>query len=122
MEHQDFKTIIFNSKNVKDENKNKEVQKKVSQKQIKTNDDEIIKTEIGKKFGQILSQGRISKGFKKQSDFVKELSQRAHLNVSLQIYSKWESNKEVPTNDEISKIEKVLGVKLPRNKKIKILV
>ena len=121
MEHQDFKTVVFNSKEKKvlEQNK-KEVQKKISQKQVSTNDDKIIKIEADKKLGQILSQARISKGFNKQSDFVKELSQKAHLNVSAQIYSKWESNKEVPSNEEISKIEKLVGVKLPRNKKVKI--
>lgn len=117
MEHQDFNTVVFNSKGKKviDENK-KEVQKKISQKQVTTNDNEIVKVQSDKKLGQLLSQARLAKGFKTQGDFIKELN----LNISLQIYGKWESNKEVPTNEQIAKMEKVLGVKLPRNKKIKI--
>ncbi len=121
MEHQDFKTVVFNSKVKKDlENNKNEVKKVISQKQVKTNDNEVVKLESCKNFGQILSRARIAKSFSKQNDFVKELSQKANLNISVQIYSKWESNKEVPTNEQIAKMEKVLGVKLPRNKKIKI--
>ena len=122
MEHQDFKTIILNPKHKKKiEIVKKDTEKKLSQKQVKTTEEEIIKIEADKKLGQILSQARISKGFNKQSDFVKELSNKVNLNVSLQIYSKWESNKEVPTNEQISKMEKFLCIKLPRNKKVKIM-
>ena len=122
MEHQDFKTIILNPKHKKKiEIGKKDTEKKLSQKQVKTTEEEIIKIEADKKLGQILSQARISKGFNKQSDFVKELSNKVNLNVSLQIYSKWESNKEVPTNEQISKMEKFLCIKLPRNKKVKIM-
>ena len=114
MEHQDFTTIIFNSKSSK-ENKiiKKEKEKKISQKQISEEDTKI---EADKKLGQILSRGRIAKGFNKQSDFVNELN-KMKLNISLQIYNKWESNKDVPTNEQIAKMEKILCVKLPRNKK-----
>ena len=124
MEHQDFKTIIFNSKEKKtvDQNK-KEVLKRISQKQVTqvtSGDNEVIKVQADKKLGQLLSQGRLAKGFKTQGDFIKELNQKTNLNISLQIYGKWESNKEVPTNEQIAKVEKVLNVKLPRNKKIKI--
>ena len=121
MEHQDFKTVVFNSKEKKavDQNK-KEVQKKISQKQVSSNDNEIVKVQAEKKLGQLLSQARLAKGFKTQGDFIKELNQKTNLQISLQIYSKWESNKEVPTNEQIAKMEKVLSVKLPRNKKIKI--
>ena len=121
MEHQDFKTVVFNQKEKKviDQNK-KEVQKKTSQKQVSSNDNEVVKVQADKKLGQLLSQARLAKGFKTQGDFIKELNQKTNLNISPQIYSKWESNKEVPTNEQIAKMEKVLTVKLPRNKKIKI--
>jgi len=121
MEHQDFKTVVFNSKEKKavDQNK-KEVQKRISQKQISSNDNEVVKVQADKKLGQLLSQARLAKGFKTQGDFIKELNQKTNLNISSQIYSKWESNKEVPTNEQIAKMEKVLTAKLPRNKKIKI--
>ena len=124
MEHQDFKTVVLNNvsakeKKVLDQNK-KEVQKRISQKQVTSNDNEVVKVQVDKKLGQLLSQTRLAKGFKTQGDFVKELNQKTNLNISAQIYSKWESNKEVPTNEQIAKMEKVLNVKLPRNKKIKI--
>ena len=123
MEHQDFKTITFNSKEKKavDQNK-KELEKKISQKQVTQTtlgDNEVIKVQADKKLGQLLSQARLAKGFKTQGDFIKELNQKTNLNISLQIYSKWESNKEVPTNEQIAKMEKVLSAKLPRNKKTK---
>ena len=123
MEHQDFNMVVFNTKEKKavDQNK-KEVQKRISQKQVTQStlsDNELIKIQADKKLGQLLSQARLVKGFKTQGDFVKELNQKTNLNISLQIYSKWESNKEVPTNEQIAKMEKVLVVKLPRNKKIK---
>ena len=124
MEHQDFKTIVLNNVSAKekkavDQNK-KEVQKRISQKQISSNDNEVVKVQADKKLGQLLSQARLAKGFKTQGDFIKELNQKTNLNISPQIYSKWESNKEVPTNEQIAKMEKVLTTKLPRNKKIKI--
>ena len=124
MEHQDFKTIVLNNVSAKgkkavDENK-KEVQKRISQKQVSSNDNEVVKVQADKKLGQLLSQARLAKGFKTQGDFIKELNQKTNLNISPQIYSKWESNKEVPTNEQIAKMEKVLTTKLPRNKKIKI--
>ncbi len=81
---------------------------------------EEIKILPDKKLGQILSQSRLAKGLNSQNDFVKELNLKTNLNISQQLYSKWESNKEIPTNEQIAKMEKVLGVKLPRNKKIKI--
>jgi len=120
MEHQDFKTVVFNSKEKKavDQNK-KEVQKRISQKQVSSNDHEVVKVQADKKLGQLLSQARLAKGFKTQGNFINELNQKTNLNVSLQIYSKWENNKEVPTNEQIAKMEKVLTAKLPRNKKIK---
>lgn len=118
MEHQDYKTIVFNSKDKKiNDEKKRESQKKISQ---LTNNMENVKIESDKKLGQMLSQARLAKGFNKQSDFIKELITKTNLNISTQIYSKWESNKEIPTNEQIAKMEKVLGVKLPRNKKIKI--
>jgi len=121
MEHQDFKTVVFNQKEKKvlDQNK-KEVQKRISQKQVTSNDNEVVKVQADKKLGQLLSQARLAKGFKTQGDFIKELNQKTNLNISPQIYGKWESNKEIPTNEQISKMEKVLTAKLPRNKKIKI--
>lgn len=118
MDHQDFKTVVFNNKkDIQNDKNKKEAMKKVSQRQ--NNDPESIKIQADKQLGKMLSQARIAKGYNKQSDFVKQLSSSG-INVSIQIYSKWEQNKEIPTNDQISKMEKILGTKLPRNKKIKV--
>jgi len=116
MEHQDYNNVVFNKKdNIS--NKNKEVQTKISQ--LVTNKEEV-KIEADKKLGKLLSQARLVKGFNKQSDFVNEFNSKSNLKISLQIYTKWEANKEIPTNEQIAKIEKVLCIKLPRNKKIQI--
>ena len=120
MEHQDFKPVILNSKQRKDsEVIAKETQKRISQKVKDLAETlETVKIEADKKLGQQLSQARIAKGFNKQSDFVNEINSKSNLKISLQIYTKWESNKEIPTNEQIAKMEKVLCVKLPRNKKV----
>ena len=115
MEHQDFNTVIF-TKNTKTE-KNKEIQNKISKKETNLED---IKIQGDKKLGQLLSQGRLAKGFNKQSDFVNEFNSKSNIKISLQLYTKWEANKDFPTNEQIAKMEKILCIKLPRNKKIKI--
>ena len=123
MDHQDFNQVVLNSKQRKDsEVIAKETQKRISQKVKDLADTlETVKIEADKKLGQQLSQARISKGFNKQSDFVNEVNSKSNLKISLQIYTKWESNKEIPTNEQIAKMEKILGVKLPRNKKVMIV-
>ena len=75
--------------------------------------DEDIKIEVPKNLQQLISQGRTSKSLTQ-----KQLS--TQLGVALQVMSRWESGKEVPSNCDISKIERILGVKLPRTKKIKL--
>ena len=106
MEHQDYNTVILTKKH---EHVPKSSNKEISQRQ----QNEDIKLEVPKKLGQLISQGRILKN-KNQKEFSLELG------ISQQILSRWESGKENPTNSDISKIEKVLGVKLPRLTKTKI--
>ena len=100
MEHQDYNTIVFTQKNNSNNNK------QISQKQ---NNDTVI-IEPAKNLGLTISQSRMLKN-KSQ----KQLSQE--LGISSVILSKWESGKEIPNNSKIAHIEKVLNVKLPRNKK-----
>lgn len=120
MEHQDFKQVIFNKSNGRNgsngsNGRNKtEISKKISQLQT---DLENVKIESDKKLGKLMSQARLAKGFNTQLEAVKEINSKTNLNISQQIYSRWESNKEAPTNEQIAKMEKVFGVKLPRNKK-----
>ncbi len=110
MEHQDFNIVTFNSKFDKLK-LDKEKEKKISQKIVST---ENIKIEPPKNLGLLICQARTSKGIKTQKDL------SILLGVNILTVQKWENNKCTPSNLEISKIEKTLGVKLPRNKKIKI--
>jgi len=108
---QDFQVITFNTKtDTKTQEKTKEVQKNISQKIVNPED---VKIEADKKLGKILSQSRITKGYNSQKEFASKLG------ISSSIYTKWENNSEVPTNEQIAKMEKILGIRLPRNKKIK---
>ena len=75
--------------------------------------DEDIKIKVPKNLQQLISQGRTSKSLTQ-----KQLS--TQLGVAVQVLTRWESGKEVPSNGDISKIERILGVKLPRTKKIKL--
>jgi len=111
MDHQDYNVITFNTvhDNKLKIQKEKEKNKIISQ---KTNNIENIKYEPVKNLGLIISQARIAKNIKTQKDFANLLG------VSVQVINNWENNKLIPSNLEISNIEKKLGIKLPRNKKI----
>ena len=106
MEHQDWKSITFN--NVSD-NKKREQAKKIHSN--KTSNPEEVKLEQQKNLGQLIAQARNTKNLNQ-----KQLA--AQVGVSSQILGRWESNKEVLTNAQIASIEKITGVKLPRNKKV----
>lgn len=110
MEHQNWEHIVFNSKTDKElEKKNKEKQNKLSN---FTPSSESFKVEAPKNLGQLIAQARNAKKINQKS-FASELQ------ISTTILSRWETNKETPNNSEIAKIEKKLGVKLPRCKKVK---
>ena len=68
--------------------------------------------EAPSKLGQLICQMRTIKN-KTQKVFAGELG------ISPQVLSRWETNKEIPTNTDLAKIERLLGIKLPRNKKVK---
>lgn len=106
MEHQDWKSITFN--NVSD-NKKRDQAKKIHSN--KTSNPEEVKLEQQKNLGQLIAQARNGKNLN-QKQFA------AQVGVSSQILGRWESNKEVLTNAQIASIEKITGVKLPRNKKV----
>ena len=107
MDHQDFKTVVFgNVNNSKNNNSNKELSKKISQKLTPENTIAVSDKQLGK----TIASARTTKGLNQ-----KQLAQEA--GVSQQVLATWESNKQVPTNAEIAKLEKILGTKLPRNKK-----
>lgn len=107
MEHQDWNNISFNNKS---DTKKREDAKKINSNKITNPED--FKIEAPKDLGKLISQARTTKG-KNQKELASELG------VNQQILSRWESNKEIPTNLQIANIEKKLGIKLPRTKKIK---
>ena len=109
--HQDWNTIIFNSSSDK---KKKEAYSEEQKKQSKhIPPSESIKLEAPNNLGKTISQARITKN----------LTQKAlanQLGISIQLINKYESGKEIPDNATIAKIEKHIGIKLPRCKKVKI--
>tara|TARA_Y100000389_G_scaffold201031_1_gene242782 strand:- start:3475 stop:3819 length:345 start_codon:yes stop_codon:yes gene_type:complete len=109
MQHQDWNNIVLNTNSQKIKaQENKEALKSISQKQ---NNVENSRLEAPKQLGQLISQARTTKG-KTQKQLANELK------ISQQVYSRWESNKEIPTNAQIANIEKNLAIKLPRCKKV----
>lgn len=105
MSHQDWDTITFNTVS---NNKKKEESKKVNSNK-KSNSESHL--EAPKDLGKIILQARTTK-LKTQKQLAMELG------ISAQVLAKWETNREVPTNLQIAKIEKHIGVKLPRCKRI----
>ena len=103
MNHQDWSPVIINNKNVTDTNKTKVACNG-------TNEDKEFKISIPKNLGRLISQARNTK-----SKSQKILS--SELGIAIQVLSRWENGKEIPSNLDISKIEKVLSCKLPRAKK-----
>ena len=107
---QDWNVITFSKKDSDKKIEQKQKNKIISQKQTNIED---IKIEAPKNLGKLISQARIAKGINSQKELGSQLS------VSEQIINKWENNTLMPSNSEIANIERKLGVKLPRNKKIK---
>lgn len=107
MEHQDWNQITFQTQST---NTKKEANKKIHSNKVNEDPDKV-RLEAPKQLGQLISQARSTK-----SKTQKQLAQE--LGISSQILSRWESNKEVPTNAQLATIEKTLGIKLPRCKKV----
>ena len=111
MEHQDWNAVTFNNSEYKQKLlANKERSNSVSRKQFNS---ETTKLEAPKNLGQLIAQARTAKGVN-QENLAKQSG------IAKQVLNKWETNKETPNNSEIAKLEKILGVKLPRCKKTKI--
>lgn len=107
MDCQDWNTVTFNTPS---KNKKAEEAKKVNSNRVNNNPEEV-RMEAPKQLGQLISNARNSVN-KNQKQLASELG------VSVQILARWESNKESPTNAQIANIEKKIGVKLPRLKKV----
>ena len=105
---QDFNQVVFTNNNNRD--MKNEVSKRISQ---IVPDDEDIKIESSAKLGKLISAARLTQNLNQKDFSIK-------LGISIIVLSKWESSKVIPTNQEIAKMESILCIKLPRNKKIKL--
>jgi len=105
MEHQDWNTITLNTKSTNA--KKAEINKKISQKMSSQD----VKFEAPQNLGKLIEQAR--GGVTRQT-----LANR--LGIAVTMLTRWETGKDIPTNADIAKIERRLGVKLPRTKKSKI--
>jgi len=63
--------------------------------------------------GKLIAQARVITG-KTQKDLA------SMVGISQQVLSRWEANKELPSNAQIALLEKTLKVKLPRTQKVYI--
>lgn len=109
MNHQDWQQCTFNT--ISNNAKQETFKKKNS---TKTSNPEQFKLEQSNNLGKIIAARRVEQNIKQ-----KELANK--IGVSVQVLNRWESNKEILTNSNIATIEKILCIKLPRNKKIKVL-
>jgi len=105
MEHQDWNSIKLNMPALKNKDTNKKPH--ISANKVNKVEKVIMKEPLGK----IIAQARVING-KNQ----KELA--SMIGVSQQFLSRWEANKDLPTNSQIALLEKTLKVKLPRCQKV----
>tara|TARA_Y100000389_G_C17468694_1_gene528175 strand:+ start:4147 stop:4482 length:336 start_codon:yes stop_codon:yes gene_type:complete len=107
MSHQDWTPFVM-QKRTTQKKEQKTSQKKVSQLA------ENIETKFipASDFKVKMMQARVAKKMTQ-----KDLA--AKMNVPITQIQKWESGKIVPTNQQIAKVSRAIGVELPRCKKIK---
>ena len=103
MEHQDWNSIKLNTSD--------KTSVKTSVKKTQASINKVEKLIMKEPLGKIIAQARVING-KNQ----KELA--SSIGISQQILSRWESNKDLPTNSQIALLEKTLKVKLPRCQKV----
>ena len=113
MDCQDWKPVIFNKPKKKIIVKNKK--KVLSDEQIRKikleNENDVQKIEkVSLDFRKEMQKARCAKNMTQ-----KQLAQK--LNLKQTIIANYEQGKAVPNNFIITKIERALGVKLPRKKK-----
>ena len=104
MEHQDWNHIVLNNK--KDKVREASINKHISQK--KPDDD--LKVTAPPSLGKLMAQARGNKTRKVVAQ---------QLGIAETVLTRWETGKDIPNNADIAKIERALGAKLPRVKKIK---
>lgn len=103
--YQDWNTIVFNNKpKPNTDNKRK------PNIQIPNHDKKL---EPPKDLAKKLQQARTANNLTQ-----KQIAQQ--LQIAVNTYNLWESGRTIPTNLEIAKIEKLLKIKLPRSRLVKI--
>tara|TARA_Y100000389_G_scaffold163146_2_gene166263 strand:+ start:115 stop:459 length:345 start_codon:yes stop_codon:yes gene_type:complete len=108
--YQDWKPVVFNkvSKDAKEKQRITNAQK-TSQKPKKYNN--VLKPPNN--LGKQIAAARCSKN-------ITRIQLANQLQIAHQVLAKWEAQQEIPTNQQIAKIEKCIGVKLSRCVKIEI--
>jgi len=104
MEHQDWNKVVFS---------NKKIERPPPKNFIKKDPNVLEKFVAPANLGVLISQARTT-NTKSRKNMANELG------ISEQVLARWETNKETPENKDIAKIEKLLRIKLPRAKKVKI--
>ena len=107
--HQDWNEVILRKPVEIKKNEHNPNQKSKAQQLLEGNDI-VAPLKTNKELKIAIQQGRIAKKWSQ-----KELA--TQLNTTIQIISQYENGKAIPNNAFISKLEKKLGVKLPRIKK-----
>tara|TARA_A100001015_G_scaffold81465_1_gene90290 strand:+ start:4082 stop:4429 length:348 start_codon:yes stop_codon:yes gene_type:complete len=107
--HQDWNEVVLR-KPIEVKNNNPSLNQKTKSQYLLESNDIIAPPKTNKELKLAIQQARIAKKWSQ-----KELA--TQLNTTIQIISQYENGKAIPNNAFISKLEKKLGVKLPRIKK-----
>lgn len=108
-QHQDWNEVVLRKPVEIKKNEHNPNQKSKAQ-QLLDGNDIVAPPKTNKELKLAIQQARIAKKWSQ-----KELA--TQMNTTIQIISQYENGKAVPNNAFISKLEKKLGVKLPRIKK-----
>jgi len=103
MEHQNWEPIVLSKKATTEKNQ--------KDKQSSHRGETEGKLEAPSNLGQLIANGRTTK----------QMTQKllaGRLGIAPSVLSRIESGREIPTNAVIAKIERTLGIKLPRAKKV----
>ena len=103
MEHQNWEPIVLSKKDT--------TSKQQKDKQLSQRGETEGKLEAPPNLGQLIANGRTAK----------QMTQKilaGKLKIAPTILSRIESGREIPNNAVIAQIERALGVKLPRAKKV----
>lgn len=95
MQHQDWEVTTF---------------KKPVKKLPKTNKSKMYTLISDPTLYKLIGQARVQNGFT-------QVKLAQSLGISQQVLTRWEQGKEIIPNDKIAKLEQILNVTLPRNKK-----